>query len=435
MITMRHFQVIGIFCVFLAASFSCKTTNQTLGALKVKRTLKTSRIFSNQFTGFYLLDPTTGEVLLKQNEALHFTPASNTKILTTLACLTHLKDSLPFGSTYLMPDSTACIQPFGDPTFLHQDFPEQPVIRKLAQVPHLSVALPDRILEPFGPGWAWDDYQYSFQSERCWMPIYGNEVRIYSTDTLHIVPSFFNHYVNRYVGERPGSLVYRDLHYNLFNIWMEYDTSTFERKIPFAWSEELLHTLLADTLHIPISSSTDTPSHNADTLYNQATLPTLALMMQRSDNFLAEQLLITTARSRGYTNISAFRKALIEIWNLPDDIRWVDGSGLSRYNLMTPRVMAVLLQKILNHSDKASIKYIFPNGGVSGTIKHWYDADQPYVFAKTGTLSNNHCLSGYIQTRSGRWLIFSIMNNNYTHPVTDVKLEMEKLLETIRDRY
>ena len=70
--------------------------------------------------------------------------------------------------------------------------------------------------------------------------------------------------------------------------------------------------------------------------------------------------------------------------------------------------------------------HIFPAGGKSGTIEKWYGGKaEPYVFAKTGTLSNKHCLSGYIKTESGRLLIFSFMHNNYVGSPEPVKKEME----------
>ncbi len=120
---------------------------------------------------------------------------------------------------------------------------------------------------------------------------------------------------------------------------------------------------------------------------------------------------------------------------LSTPIQWVDGSGLSRYNLFTPRALVEILALIYGQLSWNEITMIFPTGGVSGTLKNWYPGNPPYVFAKTGTLSNNHCLSGYIKTNSDRILIFSFMNNNYLSPVSDVKREMQRVLEAVRDAY
>lgn len=425
--------LIAIFCVLIFCISSCTSIKNLSGSRQIDQSLKHSEIFSNQFTGFVLFDPITGEYLKEHNADLHFTPASNAKIFTTLACLSTLNDSIP---SFLVSDNpdTLEITPFGDPTFLHIDFPYQPVVRKFMHRP-IIINLPADPLTPFGPGWAWDDYQYSFQSERAWMPIYANEVRIFNDDTLHVVPDFFSDYVNLYVGDKPGSLVYRDREYNLFNIWMEYDTSSFERKIPFDYSDELLATLLSDSTMSDVQIRRSDINIGSDTLYNQSLLPVLAVMMQRSDNFLAEQLLVVAARASGYIQLQSFRQIQLAKWGIANEVTWVDGSGLSRYNLFTPRALVKVLNQIYERETWQNIGYMFPNGGVSGTIKDWYYSDEPYVFAKTGTLSNNHCLSGFIVTNSGRKLIFSFMNNNYLTPVSQVKTAMQSILEVIRDTY
>ncbi len=165
-------------------------------------------------------------------------------------------------------------------------------------------------------------------------------------------------------------------------------------------------------------------------------------MLQPSDNFIAEQLLLVTASEMGEP-LNA--RAVIDsmkanhLKDMPDEPQWVDGSGLSRYNMFTPRSMIWLLQQI--NSEFLTDQDLFalmPAGGESGTIKNWYgapDEGEPYVFAKTGTLSNNHCLSGFVITESGSKLLFSFMNNHYVSSSSVVKQEMEQVLRYIRARY
>jgi D-alanyl-D-alanine carboxypeptidase/D-alanyl-D-alanine-endopeptidase (penicillin-binding protein 4) len=68
-------------------------------------------------------------------------------------------------------------------------------------------------------------------------------------------------------------------------------------------------------------------------------------------------------------------------------------------------------------------------------VKNWYKADSPYIFGKTGSLSNNHCLSGYLITKSGKTLIFSFMNSNFVASTSDIRSNMQGILEYIRDNY
>lgn len=163
-------------------------------------------------------------------------------------------------------------------------------------------------------------------------------------------------------------------------------------------------------------------------------------MLQPSDNFIAEQLLLVTAAEMGWPlngrKVIEYMKENY-LSEMPDEPQWVDGSGLSRYNMFTPRSVIWLLQQIDSEfDDERTLFSLMPAGGESGTIENWYaaaDGREPFVFAKTGTLSNNHCLSGYIITESGRKLLFSFMNNHYVTSSSVVKEEMNKVLQYIRE--
>lgn len=124
------------------------------------------------------------------------------------------------------------------------------------------------------------------------------------------------------------------------------------------------------------------------------------------------------------------------IAGLPDKPVWVDGSGLSRQNLFTPRSMVRLCEKIYDEiGNQDRLFDLLPQGGKTGTLKNLYKAEKPYVFAKTGSLSNNHNLTGFLITGSGKKLIFSFMNNNYTRPTADIRSEMESIITFIHQNY
>lgn len=100
--------------------------------------------------------------------------------------------------------------------------------------------------------------------------------------------------------------------------------------------------------------------------------------------------------------------------------------------------MVALLEKLDKKVEEGQLLDALPQGGKQGTIRRLYankDGGEPYVFAKTGTLSNNHCLSGYVITKSGKKLIFSFMNNNYVISTSEVQAQMDEILWFIYENY
>ncbi len=91
-----------------------------------------------------------------------------------------------------------------------------------------------------------------------------------------------------------------------------------------------------------------------------------------------------------------------------------DGSGMSTYNRMSPRAVAMLLRWAATQGWGAAWRETFPVAGVDGTLQRRF-RDSPLqgrLFAKTGTLNATNALSGYLTARSGRTLIFSFFAND-----------------------
>jgi D-alanyl-D-alanine carboxypeptidase/D-alanyl-D-alanine-endopeptidase (penicillin-binding protein 4) len=74
-------------------------------------------------------------------------------------------------------------------------------------------------------------------------------------------------------------------------------------------------------------------------------------------------------------------------------------------------------------------------GGKTGTLKNSFKNNPPYIYGKTGTLTNNHCVSGYLVTKKGKIFIFSFMSNNHPVLASNVRNEMGLILKKIYSNY
>ena len=146
----------------------------------------------------------------------------------------------------------------------------------------------------------------------------------------------------------------------------------------------------------------------------------LALLNKPSDNLIAEVLLKSLGRAvKGSGTTEAGIEAVMEVFAQvgmdTGAIRMVDGSGLSRLNLVTARSIAALLGYMRVHPQWNVFVNSLPTAGVDGTLRGRMKgtAAEGRVRAKTGYLSRVSSLSGYVNTRSGERLVFSILMNNH----------------------
>jgi len=101
----------------------------------------------------------------------------------------------------------------------------------------------------------------------------------------------------------------------------------------------------------------------------------------------------------------------------PNGFRLVDGSGLARENRITARIATDTLAVMFHHPSGQLYRESLSVAGQDGTLAKRMTDLKGNVFAKTGYIGGVRTLSGYIQTRSGRWLCFSILFNQVPGPV------------------
>ncbi|MGL4596373.1 MAG: D-alanyl-D-alanine carboxypeptidase/D-alanyl-D-alanine endopeptidase [Bacteroidia bacterium] len=155
----------------------------------------------------------------------------------------------------------------------------------------------------------------------------------------------------------------------------------------------------------------------------------------KSDNVYAEQLLRTVSVKKKISADEPYGKAIKEYWlkkGLAFDLECLnaDGSGLSRTNYVTTHIQAQALQIISKETYFNVFKKSLPVAGKSGSLASMGKgtAAEGHVFAKSGYINRVRGYAGYVQTRSGKMLCFSLLANNYSCSAAAMKKKLEKFL-------
>jgi D-alanyl-D-alanine carboxypeptidase/D-alanyl-D-alanine-endopeptidase (penicillin-binding protein 4) len=436
----------GILFLFIFAS--CSVSKKiTKSANKL---LLSDSALLHAHVGISIFEPATGKYWYNHNGDKYFVPASNTKIPTCYAAMKYLGDSI-IGLQYKRTGDYYIFKGTGDPSFLHPDFTYQPVFHFFKTIGGRYSFDPSNFREEaLGNGWAWNDYNDDYMAERSAMPVYGNvmEVKINNAGLLSY-PTYFTApkykdpnavYAQTEIIDSDKNEVVREKFNNGF-YRIRSNRKAYRTTIPFITSKDLVINLLYDTLGSYYKTLLKPELVGVENVWNKiSTQPTdsvLKPMMHRSDNFFAEQSLLMVSNSKlGYMQDEGIINFIKQhdFAGIPQMPRWVDGSGLSRYNMFTPQSLVWILNKMKTEFGLERIKNIFATGG-EGTISNYYKNMQGFIFAKTGTLSGHAALSGFLYTRKNRLLIFSILTSGWQGSATPVRKAVEKFLSSIREQY
>ena len=256
---------------------------------------------------------------------------------------------------------------------------------------------------------------------------------------------------------RPTIGVHRGLSDNNIEVWGEFAPGTkgFGARLsvykPALWATKLFgralkargiqvdgQTLSRDS-RVPPSQRFD-PSHSIELAFVQSQpLSEIAKKTNKeSINLYAELILRTLGRERG--EMAALPQAIgrergddeaglavIRVWLARAGISTArlalhDGSGLSRLDLVTPEASARFLLSLSKTNAGLVFKQSLSIAGRDGTLAGRLKTITDSVFAKTGSLTYDNSLSGYLTTSKGRLLVFSIMCNDQTGRADSIRL-------------
>ena len=159
-----------------------------------------------------------------------------------------------------------------------------------------------------------------------------------------------------------------------------------------------------------------------------------------SQNLHAEILLRLLGREKGNAGtveggLEVLKGFLNQAGVPSDQYVFYDGSGLSRQNLVTPHAVVQLLRYAASQSWGASFRYTLPVSGVDGSLSDRFKSLdlQGRIYAKTGSLGGVKSLSGYLTTKRGDQLVFSILSNNFNQPTKRVTDAIDSIAGAIAE--
>ena len=428
--------------------FSACSVRQKLQKAANQNIIEASNL-AGAHIGIHVFDPASNSNLFSYQSNKYFVPASNTKIVTCFAALKYLGDSVAAAQIFAT-DSGMYVFASGDPTFLQPEYTSHPLLGVLKTANKIYLHTPSFTAKSFGQGWSWDDYDASYMPSRSAFPMYGNVVRYAKNGgQLTVMPTFFKDSTKGLSATiSKGFSVSRQMASNQFLLQPSSGSNTLE-EIPYRTSNwtttsltleaSLLSEALGGTKVIAVDPATtiNMPAA-ASTIYSRPLDSLLKPLMHRSDNFYAEQALLMVGKGlhQSFDDKKTIAYLLAnDLADLAQKPSWVDGSGLSRYNLFTPENFTSILHKMYTSYSFERLQNIFPTGGeAGGTLTSNYKNLNGKIFAKTGTLSGQVALSGYLITKKGKTLIFSVLVNNHTTTASAVRKAVEQFIQVLYNK-
>lgn len=448
----------------------------------------------NTKVGIVLQDLQSGKILYQLRGDEAFTPASCTKLLTAAAGLLYLGENYRYETSIKIPSSTSSgvseteglyLQFSGDPSLTSVELKE---LFKKVKEQGITRISGDLIIDntrfqglDYGLGWIWNSLWWYYSPPITTIMLNQNAVSIELQPTKNLgekvvakfldeenknrlrltenVVSVTEEEANNHCLFMVNSNMNNDI--DLSGCWYHKPEPTklnLAIKNPELYAKQVITEALKEqgiTLSGKIKSGVSTKNLTLKTIvtHQSKSLKEFLLpILQDSNNIYTESVTKTLGYVRFQegtfvTGVKAMLEILKEKLKIdPSAMRLMDGSGLSRYNLITPNQFVALLYGMHQNPTLGKIfKEALPSEG-EGTLKKRFQAQEDAksdkeregsknnktkIIAKTGSLMGVSTLSGYMTTEAGKEFAFSMMIDNALQDQKTLKQFEEELCELL----
>lgn len=414
------------------------------------------------------------QTLYAQDAESYFIPASNAKLLTTAAALEQLGDQFRVQTSVYprtQPNSVTSLYIIGqgDPTLTTtqlNNLAQQIRDRSITQVANLigiDAFAPDAV----NPTWEWDDVQAGYGAaanslilNQNWLGLtlipqqLGQPLGL-AWDDPQQMPLW--QVVNRSVtvaADQPEFVqVGRDLSQPIVQVAGQLRVGSAAEPVAVAipnpgqffldqFQQALVHQgVQVNRTVLQTGLPADQQAWGAPVA--QVTSPPLSALLkeadQESNNLYAEIMLRWMGMKQGFpesslnAGLATAKAALTRLGVDPQSYDLVDGSGLSRQNLVSPEAIVQTLQGMAQSPNRSTYRTSLAVAGVSGTLKHRFQGSpvEGKLQGKTGTLRGVVALSGYLNPPNYPPLVFSMLVNQTDLPATQVQQAIDTLINRL----
>jgi D-alanyl-D-alanine carboxypeptidase/D-alanyl-D-alanine-endopeptidase (penicillin-binding protein 4) len=415
----------------------------------------------------------TPKVLLAHDADKRFMPASNAKLFTVALALERLGEDFTF-RTPLLTDGkregatlvgNLYLRGVGDPSLTRQRLLE---LAKQVVAQGIQVVKGDLVVDVsaftdnrWGTGWAWDYLAYGYAPEVWAIALDRNAI------TVQVAPANLDGVPAKVTLTPPTDWLTIDNRIQTvatvneadWSLWREAWERTLHLwgRIPMTANPESVRISVPNVPHyvgttfrqrlnevgVRLEGSLrigNTPA-DAKIIAETPSAPLRELVRwlnKVSDNLYAEMLLRAVAlKGLGRGDVEGAMNLLreqLKAWGIePTEVRLVDGSGLSRLNMVTPHAIVRLLQVARRRPWFAAFRESLPIAGVDGTLANRFrgTAAEKRLVAKTGFIGGVVTISGYLQRQDGSEWVFSVMVNHFTAPTRDVQNAVDRFLAAL----
>jgi serine-type D-Ala-D-Ala carboxypeptidase/endopeptidase (penicillin-binding protein 4) len=425
-------------------------------------------IFTSSHAGIKIVSLDSGQVFFEHDNTSLMNPASNIKLITAACALAVLDTAYQFKTSVFVNEATRnddrvqsiYLKGYGDPNLTTSDLDSlagavyRTGIRTIAG----NMIVDDSFFDDdyWGAGWSWDDASDPDAPFINALSVNKNCISVnVTTDANSISVSLepkteFVTVINKATLALDSvrlPLKIRRLTMTNENIILiegeMYRYSQITRNVPLLRPEFYAGTLFKESLRRAgiffsgnIVNGVVPEGIREIAWHFQPLQQVIESMNKPSDNLCAENTLKVIGALKNGLPGSAKSGVLVEKVFLSglgiDTTKFslVDGSGTSRYNLLTADQLVHFLSAMKKQPRLFPIFYnSLPIAGVDGTIANRMNTSPVLnnLRAKTGTLLGASCLSGYVRTRDGEMLAFAMMMQNFITSPSDYRLAQDKI--------